>query len=136
MRRKIVCIPVVIWPLVLSTAAFSIKLDETPANVTEWGYRPAESTVSQVNPPAFCWRPQEEIATWELECARGDSTESIEYETAGIEMNVHCPPRVFPPGEYNWRYRGVTAEGKKTNWSQQRTFTIAKDAVPMPLPPP
>ncbi len=112
-----------------------VKLDQSAARAGEWGYRPGDGTTSATNPPSFCWRPQSGIASWQLQCARGGRFEEPEYRASGIEWNVHCPPRVFPPGEYAWRYRGVTAKGEYTNWSQVRRFSIPADAVKMPLPP-
>jgi len=116
-------------------AAAAPKLDETPAGDSEWGYRPAARAVSEVSPPGFCWRPTRGIASWEIECGRGEGFDEIEYRAAGFAMNVHYPPRVFPPGVYTWRYRGVDAEGNKSDWSEARTFTIAQRSVSMPMPP-
>jgi hypothetical protein len=115
--------------------AADLKLDETPAGDEEWGYRPAASSVSETTPPSFCWRPQGGVVAWELKCARGEGLEPVEYHAQGIELNVHCPPRVFPPGVYTWRYRGSDKDGNRTNWSQARTFTIPDRAVQMPMPP-
>jgi hypothetical protein len=112
----------------------NLKLDERPAGPEEWGYRPAEGTVSQVNPPSFSWRPQKGL-TWEIEAARDANFSAVEYQAKNLEFNVHCPPQTFKPGTYTWRYRGKDGQGTYTNWSQPRTFIIAQDAVAMPLPP-
>ena len=50
--------------------------------------------------------------------------------------NSTCTVRrkTFGPGNYAWRYRGKDKEGRDTDWSKARTFTIADDAVQMPLP--
>ncbi len=111
------------------------KLDESPAQPGEWGYRPDTGTSSQVNPPSFSWRPQGGVVRWELQCGRGESFDQMQYSSDEIAWNVHCPPVVFPSGQYVWRYRGVDKSGKKTGWSQARTFTILADAVEMPMPP-
>jgi len=113
-----------------------MKLDESPAKDGEWGYRPAPGAVLQVTPPGFCWRPQKGIVAWELECAsgKGFATKAIACRAEGLKWNVHCPAKALPAGEHSWRYRGVDRAGRKTNWSQARTFTVADKAVPMPLP--
>jgi hypothetical protein len=111
-----------------------LKLDERPAQPGEWGYRPAAGTVSQVNPPAFSWRPQAGV-TWEVECASGGQFDKIEYRAGDLEFNVHCPDRTLAPGTYTWRYRGRDKKGRYTTWSQPRTFKIAEDAAALPLPP-
>jgi len=134
MRIAAICL--LLLPLSEAAArAADFKLDEAPAGDEEWGYRPAAGSVSETTPPSLCWRPQKGVVAWELECARGEGLQPVEYRAAGIELNVHCPPRVFPPGVYTWRYRGVDKDGNQTNWSQARTFTIPDRAVPMPMPP-
>lgn len=118
-----------------SSLAAPLALDERPAGDGEWGYRPASGAVSATTPPSFSWRPQKGIVAWELECGRGDGFQAIQYRAEGLTFNVHCPPKVFAPGTYTWRYRGVDREGNKTNWSQSRTLTIPAGAVAMPMPP-
>lgn len=118
-----------------ASLAADLKLNESAAQPGQWGYRPETGTSSQVNPPSFSWRPQGEIAGWEIQCGRGESFDEIQYAADGLAWNVHCPPVVFPPGEYVWRYRGADKKGKKTAWSKARTFAVPKDAVEMPMPP-
>lgn len=112
-------------------------LDESAAKDGEWGYRPAAGSVSAVSPPALVWRPQKGIASWEVQCCRGGecSDAAIAYRAEGIAWNAHCPTKVLPAGEYTWCYRGTDKSGRKTDWSQARTFRIAEKAVAMPLPP-
>jgi len=122
-----------IMPAALAPAAELLKLDQRPAEPGEWGYRPAADTVSQVNPPSFSWRPQADMK-WEIQCASDVEFKKIEYRVDGVEFNVHCPSRSFKPGSYTWRYRGKDKNGRQTNCSKTRTFTIANDAAKMPLP--
>jgi len=130
---KVISTALFIILFVTSVPAADLKLDEHSAQPGEWGYRPAAGDVSQVNPPSFSWRPQTGLK-WEIQCARDNAFHTIVYEVSGLEFNVHCPPRTFAPGTYTWRYRGKDNKGKTTNWSRTRTFTIADDAVSMPLP--
>jgi len=115
--------------------AAALTLDERPAVEDEWGYHPADGSVSATTPPGFCWRPPKEIVAWDLECARDGDFRNCEYRIEGVTFNVHCPPQAFAPGSYVWRYRGVDRQGKRTNWSQARRFTIPAGAVAMPMPP-
>jgi hypothetical protein len=135
MVNKITVLPLVMILFVSTPFAAAGKpvLDERPAKAGEWGYRPADGAVSQVNPPSFSWRPQDNM-TCQIECARDTAFEKIEYRAQNIKFNVHCPPRTFKPGTYAWRYRGKDQNGNFTNWSRPRTFSIADDAVAMPLP--
>ena len=114
-------------------AGQQLRLDERAAAPGEWGYRPADGAVSQVNPPSFSWRSQKGL-TWEIQCARDAKFKEAEYRAKNLEFNVHSPPRVFRPGTCMWRYRGRDTKGQYTNWSKPRTFTIAADAAKMPLP--
>ena len=125
----------VVLQLVCCAAIAAPKLDETPAGVNEWGYRPAAGGVSAVTPPSFSWRPQRGIVSWQVQCGRGSGFDGIEYRAEDVTFNVHCPARVFKPGTHTWRYRGVNGNGETTAWSRPRTFRIPEDAVELPLPP-
>ncbi len=113
--------------------AAAIKLNEQPVEEREWGYRPREGEVLGVNPPGFVWRYQKGLV-WETECARDKRFKDVEYRAQDVELNVHCPTRIFKPGIYYWRYRGKDANGHYTNWSQVRRFTISAEAAAMPMP--
>jgi len=122
-----------LFPTLLS--ADEIKLDESPAKpFYEWGYHPDDGTVSQINPPGFCWRPMKNIDAWEIEICDRNRKGAVIYTAKQIEFNVHSPAEIFPAGEYTWRYRGSNQKGETSNWSQFRSFSIAKQAVEMPLP--
>ncbi len=117
----------------VTTVSAGIQLDQRPTVPGEWGYRPGDGVVLHVTPPPFTWRPQAGMVRWEIEC-NSVRKDGLRYAAEVAEMNVHCPPRVFPPGRYTWRYRGVDRKNNKTNWSQSRAFTIDSHAVQMPMP--
>ncbi len=110
-----------------------VSLDERPSVAGEWGYRPEQDAASQVTPPSFCWRPQRDITSWELECT-AVSGSPFRYVASVEDTNVHCPPKVFPPGCYQWRYRGTDHQGRPTPWSRMRSFSIKAGASEMPMP--
>jgi hypothetical protein len=116
-----------------SVLGADLNLDERGAVGGEWGYRPGDGDVSAVNPPSFSWRPVNGMA-WEVQCARDTGFGDAVYRVGAVGFNVHCPPRVFEPGTYYWRYRGTDSKGQVTNWSVARKFTIGTDAVKMPMP--
>jgi len=124
--------------ILLSTAlagatASAKTLNERAAEPSEWGYRPAQASVSQTDPPSFSWRPEAGLK-WEIECKRASGSGAVAHRAADIEFNVYCPPTTLGPGRYTWRYRGKDDKGQFTNWSKPRSFTIATDAAKMPLP--
>lgn len=121
--------------VVTTLTAADLTLDEAPAKPGEWGYRPAAQAVLDVDPPSFTWRPQKGIVSWEIECRRDSPAGEVAYAAPDVEVHVHRPPETFGSGRYVWRYRGRAESGKKTNWSRSREFSIAADAVNLPLPP-
>ncbi len=123
----------VLLALACSARAQAPKLDERPAEPETWGYRPDQGTLAPTDPPSFSWRPQQGM-TWEIECARDSGFTAVIYRAADIGFNVYCPPKPFGPGDYVWHYRGTDKEGRHTDWSKARTFTVADNAVPMPMP--
>ena len=133
-RRRLLVTLLMLLPVILAgntAGAEILELNERPAEPGEWGYRPAEASVSQTDPPSFSWRPENGL-TWEIECTQAGS---IAYSVSDIRFNVHCPPKAFGSGQYTWRYRGRDEKDQVTNWSQRRRFTIAADAAALPLPP-
>jgi len=120
--------------LLLATipAQAGLILVEEPDRPGYWGRRPAEGSVSQTDPPSFTW-PHTQY-TWELQCARDIDFKDVIYSAAGIELNVHCPPKTFGPGRYFWRYRGTRVNSRPSIWTKPYEFTIGDDAVQMPLP--
>ena len=116
-----------------NAAGAELTLDEHAARPGEWGYRPGQGDISQVDPPAFSWRPQKGLS-WEIQVAKESDFERLIYHTQGIAFNVHCPTKPFGSGSYCWRYRGADTNGKHTNWSESRRFEIANDAAKMPMP--
>ncbi|MGQ9821345.1 MAG: DUF4962 domain-containing protein [Thermogutta sp.] len=117
-----------------ATLAAEMALDESPAKPEEWGFRPDEQAPVAVNPPAFSWRPQSGIASWELSIARDAAFTQSAYSAVGIPWNVHTPPQPLAPGEYYWRYRGTDGRQQKTVWSRARRFTVPAGAVELPMP--
>ena len=49
-----------------------------------------------------------------------------------VASHTHHAP--LPPGRYQWRYRFATMEGKTSDWSVTRAFSVAADAVSFPMP--
>lgn len=132
MSRSLLLIALILVPAAAN--ADTIELDQRPAGPSDWGYRPDDGTTSATNPPSFSWRPQSKISSWELRCRPGEGDKGTDYQQDGIRWHVHCPSSLFAPGKYRWRYRGVDDQGRHTNWSRERFFTIAEDAARMPMP--
>ncbi len=68
----------------------ALTIDETPARPGEWGFRP-ENTTTEETPPAFVWRPQENAASYDIQCAqvRGFFKDRIR----GTGIDIYGSPR-------------------------------------------
>jgi hypothetical protein len=110
------------------------KLDETPGQPGEWGFRPLSSPASQVTPPGFSWRPQKDATEYALQVSRTADFAKTDYEASGIVWNVHCPPKALDAGLWHWRFRYRDKGKEWSGWSQTRDFTIAENAKQLPLP--
>jgi len=111
-----------------------LRFDDTPARTGEWGFRPADGEETAVNPPSFVWRPQNAGVAYELQVAREEAFEQVSYEATIDTYNAHRPPQVLEPGAYFWRVRFTDAEGRESEWSDVRRFTIPEDATQFPMP--
>lgn len=122
---------------IAADAEAPIRLDESPAGASQWGYRPESGTHSPVNPPNFTWRPQSGIVRWQVQWGPlGTSPDDPETQDAQeIQFSVYTPSAILTPGSYWWRYRGWDAEDRPTTWSQTREFHLDGRAVEMPMPP-
>ncbi|NLX23675.1 MAG: DUF4962 domain-containing protein [Phycisphaerae bacterium] len=128
------------WVVVLLTTVTALaqspwRLDEKPAQAGEWGFRPADESTPEVNPPAFVWRPQAKTTTYNLQVAADADFSRQRYEVRGLTMHCHCPPHTFEPGTWHWRFRAVNEAGQPSAWSSVRTFTVKPDTAVMPMPP-
>ena len=111
----------------------SLTIDETPAQPGEWGFRP-ENVTTEETPPAFVWRPQENAATYDVQCGRMENFSEVAYEANGITYTVHRPAEVLESGQWYWRFRFGDGDGNQSEWSLGRGFVIAEDARELPLP--
>ncbi|MCZ6631858.1 MAG: DUF4962 domain-containing protein, partial [bacterium] len=110
------------------------RLDETPGQPGEWGFRPAEGSTTEETPPGFVWRPQEGAVHYDLQCTREAGFSRVDYEGTGLTYMVHRPSKVFEPGEWFWRFRAHRKDGQVSEWSQPRGFVIDAQARALALP--
>lgn len=109
-------------------------LDERPAGPGEWGYRPADGSVSDVNPPGFVFRPQAEAAAYEVQVAGDREFKSVVHEAKDLSLYCHCPDTVLKQGTYYWRFRYRDKSGEFSPYSSVRSFTVDATSRPFPLP--
>ncbi len=111
-----------------------LKVDERPATPGEWGFRPADESMTRVNPPGFVWRPQENAVRYILQVSRRQDFSRVDYERRDLDLFSHCPPHVFEHGDWYWRFAYITADGQQSPWSEVRHFVISPEATAFPMP--
>ncbi|PYG26409.1 DUF4962 domain-containing protein [Pelagimonas varians] len=110
-------------------------LDQPRAGRLNIQYAPVDGVVMAENPPRFMWLPVvEEEATYVLRVARDDSYTDA-HVFSDLPLNFLTPDVVFEPGEYVWSYAvwDAKAKGPATEWSKNRSFSIAEGATEVPL---
>lgn len=107
------------------------KLDEPKAGRLTIQYGPAQGAELVENPARFTWLPViEDEAQYVLRVSTDAKYPAKDtYFFSGITLNFFTPDVVFPAGTYQWSYAvWDSARGKPaTNWSVDRTFSVAPD---------
>lgn len=128
--RSPVCLSILL-ALCHPTAAQPV-LDESPAVDGEWGYRPAQAALVELDPPALTWRPQKGAVSYTVQVARDAQLSDIVYAREGLPWSNHCPDAALGAGTYFWRYRAVIRDKGETNWSTVRSFVVSAEAIKTP----
>jgi len=99
----------------------------------EIGYRPADGANVRMNPPSLTWLHETAAQTYTVQWSR--HKDFAEATTANnLPFNVHTHSAPLDAGQYFWRYRFAARDGKDSDWSLARTFTIPTDAIEFPMP--
>ncbi|NMA47871.1 MAG: DUF4962 domain-containing protein [Lentisphaerae bacterium] len=129
-----VCTTALILGAALVVGAEPPSVNEAPAQANEWGFRPIDGQRSEVNPPAFSWRPQDKARSYILDVSATPDFSSSQYHAEELSYNVHCPPQSFPGGTWYWRFAYRTGDGRQSSWSSTRSFSVDEDSAILPLP--
>ncbi len=130
--RFLLSIPIALG-LTISAAAAGPTISNREPAPDEWGYHPANESVTRLNPPALTWVHENDAATYTVQIAKGrDFDDDITVEDVPWPTYTH--DETLSPGTYSWRYRYQTTDGETSNWSLARQFTIPADAVAFPMP--
>lgn len=100
------------------------------------GYRPADGSTVQVNPPPLIWVPVTGSQTYTVELSRDPSFPSEEtLRIEGVDLPLYTHSTALQPGVWYWRYTGVRADGEPIESGRVRSFTIPEGVTELPLPP-
>jgi hypothetical protein len=118
--------------LIFPTLAF-IAAPDREARPDEWGYRPADGETVSVNPPSLTWIHASDAVRYTVQWARRpDFSDAVTVE--GIRWCVYTHHEPLEPGTYLWRYRTAFKDGRLSDWSRVRRFTVPKEALIFPQP--
>jgi len=140
--KKIICLIISVSMLFTYLPAFALEDGTVNWDVRkntyksyglEMPFRPAHKYVSEQNPPDFSW-PYVDIAkSYNLVVCRDEAMTDIAYEKKGITLNVYNFDATFDIGTYYWSVQFETKDGRFSEWSDVRRFTLLPTAVPFPV---
>ncbi len=117
------------------TALLLLALILTPDRAPgpdEWGYRPADKSIVEVNPPALTWIHEKGATGYDVQWSPGeDFVQATKVEN--VKWPVYTHHQTLTPGRYWWRYRIHGADGV-SGWSKARSFAVPATAVEFPKP--
>lgn len=126
-------IAVVLGLFVTPLAAAELKISNRAPRPDEIGYRPADGATVRMNPPSFTWLHENAAQTYTVQWSRrADFTDAT--AASNLAFNVHTHSTTLPTGSYFWRYQFTDQNGKSSDWSKPRSFTIPSDAIAFPMP--
>jgi hypothetical protein len=128
--RAMLVLPAWLGLSALGTAADHPTISNRPPKPAEVGYRPGDGQTVRLNPPSFIWLHEKDAATYEIQWAT--QPDFANAETArGFVWNTYTHPTPLASGEYVWRYRFTTQDGRQSGWSAVRKVVVPADAKPL-----
>ncbi|MBI3208876.1 MAG: DUF4962 domain-containing protein [Candidatus Solibacter usitatus] len=109
---------------VLSCAAAA----DRPAKPDEWGYRPADGSRVELNPPSLSWVPFGSKSKYAVQMASNPAFRDA-ITVTNLPYTVYTHSKTLKPGTWYWRFQPTGQP-----WSETRRFAIASDAVAFPQP--
>ncbi len=109
------------------------QISNRTAKPGEIGYRPADGSTARFNPPSLTWLHEPGAHTYDVEWSlTPDFADATTADRLPFNTYTHSSPLAH--GQYCWRYRFVTKQGKVSDWSVARRFTVNSSAVEFPMP--
>lgn len=115
----------------------ALPLEQRPAKPDEWGYRPADGEIVQLNPPSFTWIADARAASYTVQWSTqrafpADATQTTTVD--GIGWPTYTHHAAVEPGVYFWRYRYSDKAGDISEWSTMRRLEVPAEAAMLPMP--
>ncbi|WCJ59674.1 DUF4962 domain-containing protein [Fontisphaera persica] len=99
----------------------------------EVGYRPANGSVSRLNPPSLIWLHEPAAVKYLVQWSTREDFQQADG-AAGFVWNTYTHHTPWAPGKYYWRYAFVNKSGQTSSWSVVRSVTVPAEAKPFPMP--
>ncbi len=112
----------------------SLPVMERAPHARELIAYPADGARAGVNPPGFCWTPNDKAATYRLEVARADRPSRVALSAAGLTSTVYPPPSTLEAGDYLWQVIYQDENGAGYGVSKTRRFTVTAKTPQLPMP--
>lgn len=109
------------------------QVSNRAARPDEIGYRPTDGATTYFNPPSLTWLHDPAAQTYTVEWSP-DADFATAATAESLPFNTYTHHTPLAPGQYYWRYRFATKEGKRSNWSVARKFIVTSHAVEFPMP--
>jgi hypothetical protein len=100
----------------------------------ELSAHPADGQTVGVNPPAFCWTPNEKAGSYRLEVRKAGDAAPALVSTQPVKSTVYPPYQKFAPGEYQWQVVYLDALGASAGTSRTRRFTLLSGTPKLLMP--
>ncbi len=94
---------------------------------------PADGRKVDVNPPGFCWTPNEKAAQYRLEVRREGGSRGG-FATEALSSAVYPPFHELEPGNYQWQVVYLDEKGTETGVSETRRFALPPSAPVLLMP--
>ncbi len=114
-------------------AAAEWRVSNRAPKPDEVGYRPADGSTVQLNPPSWIWLHETNALSYDVQWSR-DTGFGDAVTVEGFRWNTYTHHEPLKPGTYHWRYRFAGKDGLKSGWSLARSVTVPAEAIAFPMP--
>ena len=115
-----------------ATAALAIETN--PQDPLIHPIAPQDGAVAVTNPPAMVFWHTPHAVSYRLELAKSpDFADAVVVDAIALPFYNHTSPLAL--GRWFWRYRIRTEDGDLSQTSPVRSFSVAPESIPFPVPP-
>lgn len=111
----------------------SVEVIERAPRRGELAAYPAEAQTVGINPPGFCWTPNEQAKSYRLEVRESGGLRNG-FSTEPQTSTVYPPFRSLKPAVYDWQVVYLDEKGAAVGVSRTRRFTVPNSAPELLMP--